>query len=199
VSDRLQSALSAIDAANARDPVLEAGEPAEFIYGRRMSEALAAFAPDASEPLRIAVRGQHIERWLSPRGAYPEGKSGYFAWRNAAKKHHAERLGEIMGTCGYDEPTIARVGALVRKERLRTDGEAQTLEDVACLVFLRYYAARFASKHPAEKVLDILIKTQRKMSPHGRAAGLDFGLPAPVLALYQQGLKTLEAALAPQG
>ena len=80
---------------------------------------------------------------------------------------------------------------------MRSDGEAQTLEDVACLVFLRYYAARFASKHPAEKVLDILIKTQRKMSPHGRAAGLDFGFPAPVLALYQQGLRSLEAAPAP--
>ena len=197
MSDRLQSALNAIDAANARDPNDEAGEPAELIYGRRMSEALAAFAPDASEPLRIAVRGQHIERWLSPRGAYPEGKAGYFAWRNAAKKRHAERLGQIMATCGYDDAHIARVGALARKEQLRSDGEAQTLEDVACLVFLRYYAARFASKHSAEKVLDILIKTQRKMSPRGRAAGLDFGLPAPVLALYQQGLRSLEATPAP--
>ncbi len=116
-----------------------------------MSEALAAFAPDASEPLQIAVRGQHIERWLSPRRAYPEGKAGYFAWRNAAKKRHAERLGQIMAACGYDEAVIARVGALARKEQLRSDGEAQTLEDVACLVFLRYYAAKFAAKHPARK------------------------------------------------
>jgi hypothetical protein len=193
VSDRLQSALDAIDAANESDPTHEAGEPAELLYGRRMSEALAAFAPHASEPLQIAVRGQHIERWLSPRRGYPEGKVGYFAWRNAAKKRHAERLDQIMGTCGYDESTITRVGALVRKERLRSDDEAQTLEDVACLVFLRYYAASFASKHPAEKVLDILIKTQRKMSPRGRAAGLDFGVPEPVLALYQQGLRALEA------
>ena len=193
MSDRLHCALRAIDAANARDPTHEAGEPAELLYSRRMSEALAAFAPDACEPLQIAVRGQHIERWLSPRRAYPEGKAGYFAWRNAAKKRHAERLGQIMAACGYDEAAIARVGALARKEQLRSDGEAQTLEDVACLVFLRYYAARFAAKHPGEKVLDILIKTQRKMSPRGRAAGLDFGLPAPVLALYQQGLRALEA------
>ncbi|HKN30670.1 MAG TPA: DUF4202 domain-containing protein [Roseiarcus sp.] len=195
--DRLQCALSAIDAANARDPNGEAGEPAELVYGRRMSEAMAAFAPDASEPLRIAVRGQHIERWLSPRGAFPEGKAGYIAWRNAAKKRHAERLGEIMAACGYDETAIARVGALARKERLRSDSEAQTLEDVACLVFLRYYAADFAAKHESEKVFDILVKTQRKMSPRARAAGLDFGFPAPVLALYQQGLQALEAAPAP--
>jgi hypothetical protein len=197
MSDRLQCALNAIDAANGCDPTDEAGEPAEFVYGRRMSEALAAFAPDAAEALQIAVRGQHIERWLSPRGGYPEGKAGYFAWRNAAKKRHAERLGEIMAACGYDEAMIARVGALVRKERLRSDGEAQILEDIACLVFLRYYAERFAAKHEGEKVLDIFIKSQRKMSPRGRAAGLDFGFPAPVLALYERGLRALEAAPAP--
>jgi hypothetical protein len=197
MSDRLQCALDAIDAANARDLNDEAGEPAELVYGRRMSGALAALAPDASEHLQIAVRGQHIERWQSPRSAYPEGKAGYFAWRNAAKKRHAERLGQIMGTCGYDEAAIARVGALARKERLRSDPDVQTLEDVACLVFLRYYAERFAVKHAGEKVLDILVKTQRKMSPRGRAAGLGFGFPAPVLALYQQGLRALEAAPAP--
>jgi hypothetical protein len=195
--DRLQCALDAIDAANARDTNDEAGEPAEFVYGRRMSEALAAFAPNASEPLQIAVRGQHIERWLSPRDTYPEGKAGYFAWRNAAKKRHAERLGQIMAACDYDAAAIARVGALARKERLRSDPDAQTLEDVACLVFLRYYAERFAAKHAGEKVLDILVKTQRKMSPRGRTAALGFGLPAPVLALYERALRALEAAPAP--
>jgi hypothetical protein len=189
--NRLQCTLQAIDAANARDPTDEAGEPAEFLYGRRMSEALAAFAPDATDPLRIAVRGQHIERWLSPRRVFPEGKAGYFAWRNAAKKRHAERLGQIMAACGYGEAVIARVGALARKEQLRSDAEAQTLEDVACLIFLRYYAADFAAKHASKKVFDILVKTQRKMSPRGRAAGLDFGFPAPILALYKQGLRAL--------
>jgi Domain of unknown function (DUF4202) len=194
MSDRLQCALSAIDTANARDPNLEAGEPAELVYGRRMGEALAAFAPNASEPLTIAVRGQHIERWKSPRREFPEGKAGYIAWRNAAKKRHAKRLGEILAACGYDESLIARVGALVRKEKLRSDGEAQTLEDVACLVFLRYYAENFAARHEGEKVFDILLKTQRKMSARGRVAGLEFGFPAAVLALYREGLRALEAA-----
>src|SRR5579863_4822337 len=82
MSDRLQCALNAIDAANAFDPNLEAGEPAELVYGRRMSETLARFAPDASEALLIAVRGQHLERWLTPRHAYADGKNGYIAWRN---------------------------------------------------------------------------------------------------------------------
>ena len=192
MSDRLQCALGAIDAANARDPNVEAGEPAELIYGRRMSEALAAFAPGASEALQIAVRGQHLERWLTPRRDYPDGKAGYIAWRNAAKRRHAERAAEIMASCGYDEAAIARASALVRKEQLRSDAEAQILEDVACLVFLRHYAANFAAKHPEAKVLDILVKTQRKMSPRGRAAAPDLGLPAPVLALYEQALRARE-------
>jgi len=137
------------------------------------------------------VRGQHLERWLNPRRAYPDGRAGYIAWRNAAKRRHAERVAEIMASCGFDEPATARAGALVRKEQLRSDAEAQILEDVACLVFLRHYALTFAAKHAEEKVLDILVKTQRKMSPRGRAAALDFGLPAPVLALYDRGLRTL--------
>jgi Domain of unknown function (DUF4202) len=186
MTDRLQCALSAIDAANARDPALEAGEPAELVYGRRMSEALAAFAPGASEALQIAVRGQHLERWLNPRRDFPDGRSGYIAWRNAAKRRHAERVSEIMAACGFDEEKIARAGALVRKESLRSDAEAQTLEDVACLVFLSHYALSFAAKHAEEKVLDILVKTQRKMSARARAAAPGFGLPAPVLALYQR-------------
>ncbi len=186
MSDRLHCALGAIDDANARDLSREAGEPAELVYGRRMSEALAAYAPGASEALQIAVRGQHIERWLMPRRAYPDGKAGYIAWRNAAKRRHAERVAKIMASCGYDEGRIVRVGALVRKEQLRSDAEAQTLEDIACLVFLRHYAARFAAKHPEAKVLDILVKTQRKMSPRARAAARDFGLPPPVLALYER-------------
>jgi hypothetical protein len=190
MSDRLQCTLDAIDGANARDPNKEAGEPAELVYGRRMSKALAVFAPGASEALEIAVRGQHIERWLTPRGAYPDGRSGYIAWRNAAKRSHAERVAEIMGACGYDEWSSGRASALVRKEQLRSDVEAQTLEDVACLVFLRHYAASFALKHPEAKVLDILVRTQRKMSARARGAALDFGLPTPVLALYDRGLRT---------
>ena len=99
-----------------------------------------------------------------------------------------------MAACGYDEAAIARVGALARKERLRSDSEAQTLEDVACLVFLRHYAESFAAKHEGEKVFDILVKTLRKMSSGARAAALDFGLPASILALCREGLRTLEAA-----
>ena len=48
--------------------------------------------------------------------------------------------------------------------------ETQALEDVACLVFLENYFAEFAARHDEPKVLGILGRTWRKMSPQGRAA-----------------------------
>jgi hypothetical protein len=134
-SPRLAQAVAAIDAANALDPhtidVEGKREPAELVYGRRMSATLGRISPQASEHLRIAVRGQHIERWTSPRKAYAEGRVGYLKWRKDLQDFHARRLGEIMAAAGYGEDEIGRVGALVRKERLKLDAEAQTLEDVA--------------------------------------------------------------------
>src|SRR5438067_9924831 len=122
---RLAAVIDAIDAANARDPKLievdAARAPAELVYGRRMSETLARIAPDASEHLRIAARGQHVERWTSPRKSYPEGRAGYLSWRNELKEFHARRLGEIMLSARYGGDDIARVRSLVRKERLKSD------------------------------------------------------------------------------
>jgi len=116
---RFDDVIAAIDDANARDPkvVLIDGRavPAELLYGRRMSDALARMAPNASELLGIAVRGQHIERWTSPRTSYPPGRAGYLKWRNDLKEFHARRLGEIMTAAGYGPHDAARVGALVRK------------------------------------------------------------------------------------
>ncbi len=173
---RLEQVLGAIDAANSGDPTLEIGGPAALLYGRRMSARLAVFAPDAGELLQIAVRGQHIERWAIPRAQYPMDKPGYFRWRNALKARHAERLAEIIGEAGYSIEDAQRVGQIVRKERLRSDPEAQMLEDVACLVFLEFYSAPFMEKHDETKCVDIVRKTWGKMSEAGHSAALELAL-----------------------
>jgi hypothetical protein len=80
---RFAAALDRFDAANARDPNREQGEPRELLYGRRMSAMPGRFAPGADEAVRFAVRAQHIERWKTPRSSYPEGRAGYLAWRGA--------------------------------------------------------------------------------------------------------------------
>jgi hypothetical protein len=196
--DRLRRVLEAIDAANAKDPhlVTEEGRqvPAEWLYGQRMGATLADLVPEASEALTIAARGQHIERWTSPRTAYPAGRTGYLRWRTDLKTYHARRLAEIMSEHGFDWDSIDRVGALVRKERLKQDAEVQALEDVVCVVFLTHYLADFAAKHDDNKLANILAKTWRKMSPRGHAAVGSLGLPEHVLALLQTGLTRLDGA-----
>jgi Domain of unknown function (DUF4202) len=194
---RLTDVIAAIDAANARDPnrIEIAGrlEPAELVYGRRMSETLARMAPHASEHLRIAARAQHIERWLSPRTSYPPGRAGYLKWRKELQAFHARRIGEIMAVHGYGAPEIERVGALIRKERLKSDAEAQTIEDVACVVFLEHYLADFLPKTDPDKLAQILAKTWNKMSPRGREEAGKLTLPAPVKPLLEQGLARLRS------
>jgi hypothetical protein len=90
-----------------------------------------------------------------------------------------------MAAQGWPEADRARVGALIRKEGIKRDAEAQTLEDVICLTFMRWYFADFAAKHPPEKVADIVAKTARKMSAAGRAAALSLPVPADVAALLR--------------
>ena len=196
---RLTDVFAAIDAANALDPntikVDGRPQPAELAYGRRMSETLARLAPHASEHLRIAARGQHIERWTSPRASYPAGRVGYLKWRKDLQGFHARRIGEIMMAAGYDAGDVERVGALVRKERLKSDPDAQMIEDVACVVFLQHYLGDFLAKTDEEKLAGILAKTWNKMSPFGHEQALKLALPPAVPALLEQGL----ARLRPRG
>ncbi|MHA7774657.1 DUF4202 domain-containing protein [Roseibium sp. M-1] len=183
---KLETALAAIDDANAADPNREEGVPAALLYGRRMSEELARFFPQAGDPLKIAARGQHIERWTSPRGSYPEGKAGYHAWRRDLAKHHADRVGGIMAAAGYSEAEIEAAARMLRKEGIKRDADVQALEDVICFVFLKWYFAPFAAKHEDAKVLDIVQKTARKMSDEGRARVLaEFDLPEPLAAAFR--------------
>ena len=188
MTDRLTRAYDLIDAANAADPAGEA-----LAYGRRMSETLENFAPGAPEPLKVAARAQHIERWVIPRASYPEGRIAYLTWRKDLQKHHARRAGEIMAQCGYGQEEIARTASLIKKERLKQDPDAQALEDVICLVFLRYEAEPFIAKHPDEKVKDILAKTAKKMSEKGLAAARGIPMSARLQRLLTEALATAPA------
>lgn len=196
--DKFDRVIAAIDAANARDPEMTTDEgreiPAAVAYGRRMTRALARMIPDASEHLRIAARGQHIERWTVPRSTYPEGKAGYYRWRNDLKDLHAKRLVEIMTACCYGEEDRARVRAVARKERPKEDPDAQALEDVACVVFLEHYIDTFMAKTPIEKMPVILAKTWHKMSAKGHEHALRLALPSELPKLLEQGLAELANA-----
>ena len=174
------------------DPRLGAGQSeqiaVETLYARRMSERLAAFEPDASVALRLAVHAQHIARWRVPRESYPEGRAGYKRWRSELARTHAELAGAILTELGAAPDLVGRVRDLLQKKGLGRDPEAQALEDVACLVFLEHHLADFAGKHERAKLIDILQKTWRKMSERGRAAALDLALPDELRALVVEAL-----------
>jgi hypothetical protein len=183
ISDRFPIAIERFDAANAADP-----HAAEVVYSRRMTAWLDRLYPDASEPLRLAARAQHIRRWEIPRNTFPMDRAGYHRWRTTLYTFHADAAEKILREVGYDEATIGRVRSLLRKERLKADPEVQALEDVACLVFLENYFADFAPRHDEEKVILILRRTWAKMSDIGHAAALKLELPIEARRLVERAL-----------
>jgi hypothetical protein len=196
MSGRFERVIAAIDAVNAEDPnIVEVNGqqiPGELIYGRRMSETLARMDSSPSECLRIAARGQHIERWKVPRKTYPAERGGYLSWRKHQRDLQAKRLGVIMAAAEYGTGDIERVGALIRKERLKVDHEAQMLEDVICVMFFEYYLESFMAKVEEQKLADILAKTWQRMSEHGHRHALKLNLPPAVLRLLSQGIANLK-------
>lgn len=182
MSNRLAAITAAIDKANAEDPTLENDgaeeRPAALLYGQRMSAELDRICPQASELLKIAARGQHIERWKMPRNSYPEGRKAYLAWRRDQAVFHGRRVSELMAEAGYTAEEGARVAQMLRKQGIKRDAEVQMLEDVICLVFLRWYFADFAADRAPDQVFNIVSKTARKMSEAGRArVAAEFDLP----------------------
>lgn len=181
---KLNAVLQAIDSANQADPTTVyddtgTAQPEAYLYGLRMTSELdRIIGNEASDVLRIAARGQHIERWLLKRSDYPEGRMGYLNWRRDQGRAHGERLAGLMKHAGYTPDPCDRVGVLLRKEGIKRDLEVQQLEDVICFTFLKWYFEPFAAKHPDEKVLNIVGKTARKMSASARARVLaEFDLP----------------------
>ncbi|WP_422351106.1 DUF4202 domain-containing protein [Flagellimonas sp.] len=191
-SKKFLEALKLFDAANAQDPnteVVDGKEHAkELLYAQRMTAILNEFQPNASEALQLTARCQHICRWEIPRDSYEMNRVGYLKWRQDLKKFHAAKASTILKTVGYDEETIERVNFLLLKKQLKKDEETQTLEDVICLVFLKYYYEPFLTKHDDDKIISILQKTWKKMSPKGHEAALKLSFSKEGLALVSKAL-----------
>ncbi|KAJ6171128.1 hypothetical protein N7470_000195 [Penicillium chermesinum] len=188
-------ALERIDRAHKDDPnIVEADGtaiPYELHYAQKMTGYLERLDPSASELLRLAIRAQHLRRWEVPRSSYPATKIGYHSWRSGLQRRQAELAEQICRESGYDAEEAARVGALVRKADLKQQGDpdTQTLEDVACLVFLDDQFDKFeADLGDEEKMIGILQKTWGKMSEAGRAEALKIELSERAQSLVQKAL-----------
>lgn len=189
---QLQNVLDAIDNINKNDVNITivdgVNHPKELLYGQYMSTCLEQYWPDANENLQIAVRAQHVKRWHLKRADFPLGKQGYLTWRKELGIFHAATAKNIMLEQGYDETTAETTAAIIRKEKLKSNSDSQTLEDVACLVFLQYYFDEFAAKHTEEKIIRIVQLTWRKMSAKGQEIALSLTLPPHLAQLVAKAL-----------
>ncbi|KAF2497058.1 hypothetical protein BU16DRAFT_458415 [Lophium mytilinum] len=192
MSSPYDKALAEIDAAHALDPKKTSIDgkdvPYELHYAQKMTEYLKSRAPEASEPLRLAIRAQHFRRWEVPRSSYPMTRIGYHAWRTFLKKRQAERVEKICRECGYPAEVSERVAALIRKEDLKEDEETQALEDVACLVFLDDQFEQFEKEHDEDKIIKILQKTWGKMTEQGHELALKIPMSGRPQELVQKAL-----------
>lgn len=193
---RFQKAINAFDRANAEDPntivVSEATgpQPRELVQARRLSAWVKELAPNASEPLLLAARCQHIRRWQIPRAGYPSGRVGYLQWRTELARFHADTAAQLLSEVGYDSELIAAVRRLNLKQNLRSNPDSQTIEDALCLSFLQYELDDFIAKYPAEKVVEVIQKTWRKLSEQARERALTLPLAADALSIIQRALAT---------
>lgn len=182
-----------IDAAHAADPARAAdGRPAELVYADRVEAWVSKLIPAAPDHLLLAARCQHLERFLTPRHTFPEGKVGYLQWRKFLYQKQAARARELALQAGVPEPEADAIARWVSKTDLKKDPGSQALEDAAVLVFLENEIGAFAAQHadyPREKFVDILRKTWRKLSPAAQNHATALDLPPATAALVAEAVR----------
>lgn len=202
MNSNLEKVLSAIDDINRQDSNITVSDnieyPKELIYGQRMTACLTQHWPQASELLQIAVRAQHIKRWHLKRNEFKQGKAGYYQWRIALGKFHAELTANVMTELGYSDAQAQQTASIICKENLKNtdtsqlNSDSQTLEDVACLVFLEHYFEEFAAKYIEQdnepKIIRIVQLTWKKMSEDAHNIALKLSLPDHLAVLVKKAL-----------
>lgn len=182
-----EKAVTSIDDANRQDPNIVTAEdkkwPKELLYSTRMTDMLERFCPEADDAMKLAIRAQHIERWKSPRNAYPMDRIGYLQWRKDLYKIQANTAAELLTQAGYGEEEVGRVRNAVAKKNIKGNPDTQLLEDVTDLAFIEYYLLDFVNRHPdysEEKWIDIIQKTWNKMSDSAHEFALAGNIKLPV-------------------
>jgi hypothetical protein len=193
-SSRFERAIRRFDEENAHDVNTEivdgAAQPRELVHARRLFAWVLRLHPEASEPLRLAARCQHLCRWMIPRSSHPMDRAGYLRWRSELKKFHAARAGEILREVGYADEVVARVQELNLKKNFPADSDSRVLEDALCLVFLEYQFAALAARTAEDKMINALRKSWAKMTPNGQAEALKLSFAPKEKALIEKALKS---------
>jgi len=195
-------ARALIDAANNEDPNRVTADdrdwPKELLYSERMSDMLERYNPEADDAMKLAIRAQHIERWKSPRNAYPMDRIGYLTWRKDLYKIQANTAADLLQQAGYGDDITERVRKAVAKKNLKGNPDTQLLEDVTDLVFMEHYMLEFVAKHPdydQEKWIGIVQKTWNKMSTeaHEFAQSGAVRLPESLVPLIHKAISNADS------
>jgi len=191
-STSFKNAIHELLAAHLQDPNMEnwndAVYPAEWLYIQRITERLTTFSPNASDELIIAANCQHLFRWEIERKSFPEGRIGYYQWRNYLSEYQAMKAREILLEAGFDSDFADQVKIIVKKESIFTNPEAQALEDVVCLVFLEFYLDEFMNDKSELNMATIILKTWNKMSEKGHQEALKIKYSDAALPVIKKAL-----------
>jgi len=192
INARFEEAIRRFDEANSLDPNSEVADgisrPRELLYAERLTAWVSRLAPGASETLLLAARCQHLCRWEIPRASYEMTRAGYLRWRAELKEFHARKSAEILREVGYPDEMISQVQELNRKKNLGRDPECQILEDALCLVTLEFQLDDLIRNTEAEKMVTILQKTWKKMSPQAHEEALKLAYSEEAQSLIGRAL-----------
>lgn len=187
-----QQVMAALDALHAQDPrhVTVEGEsvPRELWHAGRMSAWLERLHDHPEARMRLAVRGQHLQRWEVPRSDYPEGRVGYLTWRRDQGQRAGATTAALMREAGYAEEDAEAVARMIRKQGLGREAGAQAVEDCACLVFLENYFADFSRQIDHDHLIRIVQKTWKKMSPRAHELAFELPMSEEARALVEEAL-----------
>lgn len=170
-SEQYQKAIAQIDALHNADPNTVEHDAqtvsAEWLYSERMLQILLLHTPSADYVLKLAAKCQHNKRWEIPRSTFEINKKGYYQWRAAIMEHQLAATTEALRQSGLEATDIELVCNALRSKNDKTHAQAAIIEDVACLVFIKWYLVDFASQFDVEKATVILKKTAAKMTDYG--------------------------------
>jgi hypothetical protein len=103
-------------------------------------------------------------------------------------RFHADQASQVLREVGFEEELIAAVREINMKLGLQSNPDTATMEDALCLSFLEHEFGEFCEKHEDDKVIDIVVKTWKKMTDRGHAQALKLPLAGRSLELVQRAL-----------
>lgn len=192
--DALARSFERIDLYNANDPNRFGANPLAQFQGQRAHHWVLHLDPESSPAMQLAARGHHIGRWELPRSDFEAGRDGYLRWRRQQKKRHAELLTMMLIADDVPPTHLTRAAEIVQKKGLGSDPEVQVFEDAVCLTFIETQFLATADKlADDDKMVGVVAKTLRKMSPSGHAAAATIELDERSASIVQRAIADVEA------